>query len=219
MKTRHNASVLSAFLLAVCFLILTPHQGVAAAGNQKIGFVDMDAVSKKCTVVAGIREKVEKTASDKRASIETKMTELDRLTLELKRKESVLSDTEVASMKEKIRSLRNSISDEDDKINEMLQKAKKEQLDPAFDKIIETIRVIGGEEGFDIILPGEVVLYGAPSTDITEKVIARMNSQSAAAAPASEKSDSAKAAAATDGAGTPEKKAAPMKKSLFRKTK
>lgn len=146
-----------------------------AAGAGKIGYVDIDEVSAKANFIKSMLGDIEAKIKEKNKGLEAKEAEYARVRKDLQSKSSVANESESESLRKQARDLQNQIEEETYQLNRALEKERKDKMDPALERVLETIKTIGTEEGFDLILRGEVVLYSAPTVDITQKVIERLN--------------------------------------------
>lgn len=154
----------------VCLLV-----GSAQAAEKKIGYVDLDAVTKKAVFVRDLMGDLEASLNTKRSELESKQEAYARLRDELDKRRAVLKESEIEAKLRQSRQLRDEIEQLDYEINRMFRQAEKKQMGPALDHILETIRKVGEEENYDLVLRGEIVLYGKPAVDISNLVADRLN--------------------------------------------
>ncbi len=147
------------------------------AAEAKIGYVDVERISAESTYLKQMLSNIETELEAKRKNIREKEEAYQRLRDELRQKESVMTEAQLDSMRKESRRLLTEIQNDTDDVQRMLRRAEREQMDPAFNLIIETIQAIGREEGFDLVLRGDYVLYGKANLDITEQVIKRLDSR------------------------------------------
>jgi len=162
--------------LAICGLAT----GGWSADQQRIGYVDLDRISEKATFVRDLMGDLEKALNAKRADLEARQEEYGRLRRELEQRRAVLKESEIEAKLRDSRRLRGEIEQLDYEINSMFRRAEQQQMGPALDTIIETIRQVGSDAGFDLILRGEVVIFGKPALDITDLVADKLNRDYAA---------------------------------------
>lgn len=149
---------------------------VSAPGSgQKVGFVDLDEITRKSRYVQRVANDVEKQLTPKRDQIEQKRQQLVQMGEEIERKKSVLSEKELEVMMRKARELRASIDSDDYEMQTTLRKAEKGTFAPAMDQVFKMIETVAQQEGCGVVLRGEAVLYGAPSNNLTAKVISRLD--------------------------------------------
>jgi outer membrane protein len=175
-----------------------------AAGTGKIGFVDVEQVSKKAKFVRNMLQGLESNLGQRQKALDAKREEYDRLKDEIDRKAPVVAEADLDAMRRRSKELYNQVDEETYQINKMLDRAQKEQMEPALDRILEAVKAVGREEGFDLILRGETVLYASPAIDITEKVIERLDSAKAETGKAAVgKTEASKTPALAPGAPAP----------------
>lgn len=150
---------------------------VAAQGSgpSKIGYVDIEEVTKSANFIKNMLSGIEATAAERQKSLEAKQDEYERIRKEIQAKGAVAGESEQESLRKQARDVLNQIDEETYQLNNYLKRVEKEKMDPALDRVLEVVKAIGGEEGFDLILRAETVLYGSGAANITDKVIARLN--------------------------------------------
>ncbi|HBF34473.1 TPA: hypothetical protein DDW35_07900 [Candidatus Sumerlaeota bacterium] len=147
----------------------------SSASGQKVGFVDLDEITRTSRYVRRVASDVEKQLTPKRDQIEQKRQQLSQMGEEIERKKSVLSEKEMEGMLRKARELRASIESDDYEMQTTLKKAEKGTFAPAMDQVFKTIETVAHQEGCGVVLRGEAVLYGAPSNNLTSRVISRLD--------------------------------------------
>jgi len=160
---------------AVC--LATP----AFAG--KVGFVDLQKVLDLTTMGKDISQKV--AARTDELKIKVKKAELKVQTMQdqLKKTESALSDD---AKREKYGELQKQIMEYQNLYQQSAMDIEKFKLDlfkTVIGKVKEITNKLATADGYDIVLlkvedvmtEGSVVLYGAGSVDLTDKVIRQMN--------------------------------------------
>ncbi|HUT26175.1 MAG TPA: OmpH family outer membrane protein [Sumerlaeia bacterium] len=179
---RHSHSAKFPMLGAALGLALAGILPLPASFAAGIGVVDLDRIQKESQFVQDIQNDIEKRLGPRREALAQKEDDFDRTRQEMRRKESVLSDSEMDAMRRKTRDLRDQIEDETRDLQRVLTQAEKEKIEPAFDLILETIKAVGRDEGFDLILEGKVALYRKDAIDVTKRVIERLDREQKAAA-------------------------------------
>lgn len=201
--------------LALAVFTMIGVSSAHAQAGSKIGYVDVEKVTQKAKFVSGMLKDIESSMDQKQKALQAKEDEFNKLRSEIERKSTVTSEGETDAMRKKARELGGQIQDGKDELNKALEKARKEQMEPALDRILETVKAIGKEENFDVILRGDTIIYGSTGADITQKVIDRLDSEG----PVSSKPTSGdnvdaerRAAATQEVTATPEKTATPKPK-------
>ena len=148
--------------------------GDAPRGGPRIGYVDVQRVFAEAKFVRALLDDLDKSLDDQRERIAQKQEAYGRLVDEVRRQQAVLSETERAEKKRKSRLLLMEIEDETDALNLTISRSKK-KTDPALERIKQAIEDLAQEEGYDLILDGELLVYGSPGADLSGKVVERLN--------------------------------------------
>lgn len=195
------------------YLHATPAEETAASAQPRpltgtrVGFVDIDGVTRRAKFYRDMVAELEKEVESKKASILSKSEKLVGMGKELKKQRSVLSDAEYEKKDKEITELGREIEDEQKVVNQLMAKNNEEKVAPAVDRILKTVKEVAQEEGYDLVVTGELVLYNSAAVDLSEKVLQRLDGGAAApaagsgaAAPAAtEKKASSKRAPALSG--------------------
>jgi len=145
--------------------------GNRAGGAMKIGFVDVDKITEKSEFVRALLGELEKDIRSKSDALQRQKAEYTRMQEEIERKRPVLKDEQIEEMIQSVRKMRVGIDDAEYELNRLLREAERDRMGPALNRILRTIEQLGKGEGYDLILRGEVVLYGAPQVNLTQRVI------------------------------------------------
>ncbi|MBN1868923.1 OmpH family outer membrane protein [Candidatus Sumerlaeota bacterium] len=198
-----NTKVFSRLFWTACGLLgavwaLSP--AALGADTVKIGYVDIDRIAQESTYIRSMMSDLEKSLTQKKDLVESKQDAYSSLRDEIERKRSVVSEADLEEMMSRSRRLRIEIDEEGAELNRMLRRAERDRMEPALDRVLDVIRTIGKEEKYDLIVRGEIVLYGSSAVDVTDKVIKRID-RDAAAAPASGRSGAASEKTTSKGSG------------------
>ncbi len=164
--------------------------------GTRVGFVDIDGVTRRAKFYRDMVAEVEKLVESKSASIQAKVEERSKLSADLKKQRSILSDAEFEKKDKQITDLDREIQDEQKALNKVLEKNDKEKMAPAVDLILKTVKEVAAQEGYDLVVTGELVLYNSAAVDLSEKVLQRLDGATPAAPPAAAGSGAAAPAAA-----------------------
>lgn len=141
-----------------------------AQAAQKIGFVDIDQVTEKAKFVKSMLGNLESSIGARQKSLEAKQDEYSKLRSQLAEKASA-SESEVDALRKQMKELQNQMDEETFQINRQLKKAESEQMGPAIDRILAVCKKIGAQDGYDLIVRGDMILFGSSAVDLTQKVI------------------------------------------------
>lgn len=181
---RHGRTVPSRWLLSLlalaCAVLLGP--GPAAAETVKIGYIDIDKIISESALGQQAVKKLRKDFERRAADLKKMEDALKRKRKELDDKGSMMSmekrrQKEVEYRQDR-RDLKRAIRDN----NEEFNIKRKQVLVDFFPKILKTVQAIGKEKGYTLILRKEpnILLYTADRVDLTQEVIARLNSENSA---------------------------------------
>ena len=161
----------------------------AAAQEFKLAYVDSDSIIKATPGVAEARASYEKTAEEWKTALETRRRELSGLYDEYQKQSAILSP-------EKRTEKQQAILQKEREMQEYFQQKfgpqgeagakERELLAPIYDRINRAIEEVRAAEGYALIfdIQAGALAAGDPSLNVTDKVIARLQTQSTATAPA-----------------------------------
>jgi outer membrane protein len=147
---------------------------VRAAGNLKIGTVDIQQILLESRAGKQAKEKVEAERSAKQKELTSREAEINKLQLDLEKQASILSEAarkeKQEAIERKMRDLRRMYDD----FTRDLQKKENELIRDLLKDISTIVRDYGKQKGYSLILErGQaVVIYGADEIDITKEILA-----------------------------------------------
>ncbi len=149
--------------------------------GTRVGFVDIDGVTRRARFYREMVTEIEKVVESKSAVIQAKVEERSKLSAELKKQRAILSDAEYEKKDNQITELDREIQDEQKALNKILDKNDKEKMAPAVELILKTVKEVAAEEGYDLVVTGELVLYNSAAVDLSDKVLQRLDGATPAA--------------------------------------
>jgi outer membrane protein len=153
-----------------------------AGAADKIGYVNSEQIRLEYKGAKDIDGQLEASVADWRNRAREMEKEIDALATELQNQRLLLSD-EAALAKEQIikdkRAAFESYLNEVWGVSGLAAKREAELWQPVFDKATAIIEGIGAEGGYILILDAAQmgIVYAAPSTDLTQQVLDRLNSE------------------------------------------
>jgi Skp family chaperone for outer membrane proteins len=150
---------------------------IASTGRAqtKIGYVDIDTITKKAKAVNSSFSKVGEKVNKLQSDIDSKTEKIKRLREDVQKSEGVLSREEVDKKRKEINDLLNEVEDLGMQGRRELQRVDDTFFTPLLKKIVYAIQDVANEKGLDLVLRGEAVLYGRDTVDITEDVVKKLN--------------------------------------------
>ncbi len=171
-KTHSITHEISLYIMAI-FIVCVPLACVF--GEQNIGWVDLDKVSRLAQPVQQIIDDVEDAVKPRKDEIEKKMEQLDVLKITFEQQRSILSEEQRKTREKEIAQLEQEIESMTTEINQMFGRMEQEQLTPAYDLVMKTIQEVARKKGIAIVFAREMVVWADSSIDLTNEVIDELN--------------------------------------------
>jgi Skp family chaperone for outer membrane proteins len=157
---------------AVCLLALgsTP-ASTPTPFCPRVGIVDTKAIMTRSQTVQATVGEAEQALSQRREEIDRQMAAHERERQDLEQRRAVLSDEQIQEREQKIRQLDEQIQDLQYEANKELGRLSRELMSPQSDRIVGAIEHVARVEGYDLVLPTEIVLFQNGRADLTPLVI------------------------------------------------
>ncbi len=137
----------------------------------KIGFVDVGTVMERSRTVRDILGEVDTQLEQRSRTIEQLRLRVARLEQSLSRQASVLSQEEFNRRQDEALELINRLDEETFRFDRELRQHDTLTIEPLIREINRLIGEVGQRDKIDLILRGEVVIYGSRATDLTPLII------------------------------------------------
>jgi len=144
--------------------------------DLKIGYVNLERVMMESTAIKKLVDTVQDTIKTQQEELTAKLTRYKVLSESYEQQKTILTDDQRETRKKELDELKISIEDMQDKINRMIRRSERELVEPTLEKVEEAIQTLGKDQGFDLILRNDSVLYASERCDITSLVIRRIDS-------------------------------------------
>jgi Skp family chaperone for outer membrane proteins len=151
-----------------------PAAEAEVTGALYIGFVDVELVIDRSRAIRAALQEIDRDMAVRARTIDEMERGLRRRQLELDRQSSVLSTAELDKLRGELLELTDELGRARFEFEQTLR-TRERQLEPVLQRIMELVAVVAEREGFEIVLRGEVVLYGARSADLTPLVIRELD--------------------------------------------
>lgn len=160
------------FILLTMVLMALP--GLALA-EKKIAFVNpMQAISQSEQVQASQLE-MQSDMGDEREKLQLLQQEVQQIEQKLQKENMTLSDKE----KQNLRDERESKMIEARQLSQLVQKRmqgeQQEIVEEMRPKVMKAVEEIANDEGYDIVLNIQAIMYAEDGMDITEQVVKKLN--------------------------------------------
>ncbi len=141
--------------------------GAEPGDSLKVGYVDVNRVAKGYAKMDGFRKSVE----ERRSELNARAKEIEKMEKALQDQESVLKQKEKEKRSRAIKQKVENIQI----LSQEFRKKTWEEEGKLSAQILETIKELGKERAYSVILDHRAVLYGLPGMDLTEEIIKLLN--------------------------------------------
>jgi outer membrane protein len=148
-----------------------------ALAQTKVGYVDVDRVTRKAKAVNQAMDSVQSDIEDLQKQIDEKRQQIKELEADVQRSEGVIAASEIEKKRKEIARLRNELDDLAYRAERKARELDATVFEPLMKRILFAIQDVAKENKYDVILRGEAVLYGNSAADITDEVIRKLNEQ------------------------------------------
>jgi len=171
---RRAAAVLALLGLLAC--------AATAQSADKVGYVNSERIRAEYKGARDIDGQLETSVSDWRTQARAMEKELDTLASELENQRLLLSDEAAQQKEQAIREKQGAFESFLNDVwgmNGLAAKKEVELWQPVFDRVTAIISEIGAESGYQMIFDAAQmgIVYAEPSTDLTQQVLDRLNSE------------------------------------------
>ncbi|MDX1972089.1 MAG: OmpH family outer membrane protein [Candidatus Sumerlaeia bacterium] len=177
------------------------------APQGKIGFVDIEIVIEQSTAIRMAMDSLDQVLAGKAREIDLKEREFRRMRFEIDKQERVISGEEREKRRAELLLLQEEIEKLKFEFDSELR-IRERQVEPVLEKVMTIVADIADEQGYDLVLRGEVIIYGRDSADLTKAVIERLDSNVAEVLQLFKDADpttkAGQAGAATESSASPE---------------
>ena len=169
MKTFFKIITLTAAMVTV--------SGVHAAEAQKIGVVIPSKIMQESPQRESMIKKLEAEFKGRYEEILALETEIKKLEAKIKQDGELLSTNELTSLQRDIQEKVSAYKLKRKNFEEDNRQRQGEEQQKASKQLLELIDAVATEEGYDLILNGEQVVFVKPELDISDKVIQKMSTK------------------------------------------
>ncbi|MFH0824719.1 MAG: OmpH family outer membrane protein [Pseudomonadota bacterium] len=152
---------------AMVVTVLTAH----ATDGLKIGTVDMERVFRSSTAVKATAEKLQRIDAESKAAIGTLTQEQAQLEGKLKQEGPSMGDQERKDLNDKLLAKREQLNQERDVARVKVSFARKSEQNRFRSEFKRAVTTVAAQEGLELVLVDESVLYSKATVDLTEKLV------------------------------------------------
>jgi outer membrane protein len=152
-----------------------PTTPVVATAPVRIAFVDLDLALSESKAVFTLLSEIDEGLQRQERELTARKREVRRLEIELERQGPILSDTERARRQSAILDAVEEIERLETRFQREVRDKERTTVGPLRRRLMEVVAEVGRREGYDLVLNGEMVLFGRERIDLTPAVIAEMD--------------------------------------------
>lgn len=141
----------------------------------RIAFVDMELVLDRSAAVRTIVGEIDQELGRRSGEIDAKKRELARLKAGLEKQGAVLSAAEKKKREEQALGLLDEIDELQFRFQREVRSRQQSTIEPLLEQVILVIGDVGRRDGYDLVVRGEVVLYGRDTVDLTPGIIKELD--------------------------------------------
>lgn len=176
MKVHVNKILVSFVSLVMGMFVFC--SGNAFAEGVSIAVLDMQKVVLNSEMGKAAQTEIEKKFKELEKTFKKDEEALLALQGEIEKKNSVWSEEKKQDKAIEFQKLRRDLRVKQDDANLELKQMQEKSLAPIFEELETVVKQFAKEKGYDVILPGQAVLYAIDSVDITDEVTKALNAAS-----------------------------------------
>jgi outer membrane protein len=169
------------YVLALLALLINPLAADSdtspTLAQTRFGFVDVELVLAESKAVRGIVEDTDASLAEQEKEVAEKKRELRRLRLSLEQQGPVLSDAERQKRQQQAVQVAEQIDELEYKFERSVRQKQVTVIEPILGEVLRTVGDVGRRDGFDLIVRGEMVLWGGKSVDLTPAVVKEVDAR------------------------------------------
>lgn len=161
-------NLLRSVLVAVFTMAAT--SAIAAPGDIKMGYVNVEQILKEAPQTAESGKKLEKEFSSRQQELERAAKQIKDMDAALDKDSLTMSETDRRNKERDISNLKIEFQRKQRELREDANLRKNEELGVIQDRINKAVTRVAEEEGYDLVIYGGVA-YASKKADITDKVL------------------------------------------------
>lgn len=176
MKKIMVLAVATTFALAIICGVISKGAFAETTSTVKIGYVDMNRSLNEVNEGKAAKAKLEADGQAKKKKLEIMQSELKKMKDELDKQRLILSKEALAEKEGKFQQKFIELQRTTVEFEKSFAEKEANLIKPISEKLQRVIGNVGSKEGYTMIIPRAMALYGLPQDDLTSKVIASYNS-------------------------------------------
>lgn len=148
---------------------------VSAVAETKIGVVNLRQALFSSQEAQSFTEKMQKDFADDEAAVRSAQEEARKVKERIEKDAAMMNEEERKQLASEFQEALKEFNYRKEKLDSAVSKRKKEFLDKARPEVDAAVKELLSEEGLDLILPSESVVYANPEMDLTSKLLDKLN--------------------------------------------
>lgn len=143
----------------------------------RFGFVDIELVLAESDAIRKIVAEIDEDLAKRDEAIRAKRRELSKLKLSLETQGAVLSQQERDRRQQAAVAMLTEIDEMEYRFDREVKRKQALVIEPMLEEVVKIVGEVGQRDGYDLIVRGEMVLWGAKSVDLTPVVVRELDLQ------------------------------------------
>jgi len=143
----------------------------------RFGFVDIELVLAESDAIRKIVAEIDEDLAKRDEAIRAKRRELSKLKLSLETQRAVLSQQERDRRQQAAVAMLTEIDEMEYRFDREVKRKQALVIEPMLEEVVKIVGEVGQRDGYDLIVRGEMVLWGAKSVDLTPVVVRELDLQ------------------------------------------
>ena len=171
-RLHHGARWLLGATLAAGLLVAP-----IASAQVKVGFVNVAKVLDTAPQAEAARVRIEGEFAPRDRELLQQQRKVRSEEDRLVKNGAIMSQSERTTLEEQIRRLKRQLRRSQEEFREDLNLRRSQELSKLQRVVIEVIQTVGGDEGYDLIVSSDGVVFASERVDMTDRVIERLNAE------------------------------------------
>tara|TARA_B100001939_G_C16526158_1_gene440049 strand:- start:13 stop:522 length:510 start_codon:yes stop_codon:yes gene_type:complete len=161
------------YIIGILFFVFFLHKH--ALSNEKIFFIDIDYIINNSEIGKSTLNKINEINKENILKLKKREQELKEKETEIKNKKNIISEKELAKEIDLFKNNASKYNDEKNLIIKEFNDFKKKELNKIFEQISPIVQSYMDENSIEILIDSKYVFMGKKSSDMTEKIIEKIN--------------------------------------------
>jgi outer membrane protein len=148
---------------------------VSAVAETKIGVVNLRQALFSSNEARSFTEKLQSDFADDEESVREAQEEARKVKERIEKDAAMMNEEERKQLAGEFQEALKEFNYRKEKLDSAVAKRKQEFLDKARPEVDQAVKELLDEEGLDLVLPAEAVVYVKPSMDLTNKLLQKLN--------------------------------------------